>query len=374
MTASPMPSTGSPGCTRPATAPRRTRRRPPAGIAPPPTLAICRRCGRLARLYETGDGVAADDAAALALYREAAAQRRCRRRATRSGSSWRTAARPQPTPPPPRSTIAAPPRTATSTPSSRSPGLYHTGEGVAADDAAAERWTAEARARPAGGGRRRQPQGPPPARQAAARRARGRPGRRPRPRDARCRGAGRPAVGAARARAPLRAGRRRRARRPRRAPRATTRWRPPRATPARATRSRGCMPRAAACRRTARARSSSTSAAAADGRTSAWLALGDLYAAGLAVPQDDAAALSWYEQAASQGDGKALFKLGEAYERSRGVSRRPGAGAELVPAGRRARLRARRRAHRAAAPTLDAAALQAADERAAAWRRAHDLP
>jgi TPR repeat protein len=64
-------------------------------------------------------------------------------------------------------------------------------------------------------------------------------------------------------------------------------------------------------------------ASAAAGDTRAYVALGDLFAAGVAVPQDPAAALGWYEEAARQADGKAMFRLGEAYERGRGASADP---------------------------------------------------
>jgi TPR repeat protein len=47
--------------------------------------------------------------------------------------------------------------------------------------------------------------------------------------------------------------------------------------------------------------------------------LGRLYDLGLGVPQDYAAALSWYQKAANQGDAIAQYNLGISYANGRGV-------------------------------------------------------
>lgn len=47
--------------------------------------------------------------------------------------------------------------------------------------------------------------------------------------------------------------------------------------------------------------------------------MGEIYANGEGVPQDDAAAATWYRKAAEQGDGNAQFNLGVLYQAGQGV-------------------------------------------------------
>jgi uncharacterized protein len=47
--------------------------------------------------------------------------------------------------------------------------------------------------------------------------------------------------------------------------------------------------------------------------------LGNTYATGDGVPQDDAVAVYWYREAADQGDAKAQYNLGVMYENGRGA-------------------------------------------------------
>ncbi|MBI1726202.1 MAG: sel1 repeat family protein [Candidatus Rokubacteria bacterium] len=47
--------------------------------------------------------------------------------------------------------------------------------------------------------------------------------------------------------------------------------------------------------------------------------MGELCANGEGVPQDDAAAATWYRKAAEQGDGNARSNLGVLYQAGRGV-------------------------------------------------------
>ena len=55
------------------------------------------------------------------------------------------------------------------------------------------------------------------------------------------------------------------------------------------------------------------------GEASAQYSLGLMYEKGLGVPQDYAAAATWYRKAAEQGDGLAQYYLGEKYEAGLGV-------------------------------------------------------
>jgi hypothetical protein len=113
---------------------------------------------------------------------------------------------------------------------------------------------------------------------------------------------------------------------------------------------------------------------AAEGETRAYAAIGDLYAQGEVVPEDQVEANAWYAEAGRHGDGKALFKLGEAYQRGRGVAADPVAALSWYTlAAQQGYERANDRSE-ALAATLDAAAVEAAEQRAAAWRRDNGLP
>ncbi len=57
----------------------------------------------------------------------------------------------------------------------------------------------------------------------------------------------------------------------------------------------------------------------AAGRASAMLAVGTLYDTGHGVPQDFAAALSWYRRAAEAGNVRAMFNVAEMYDNGRGT-------------------------------------------------------
>ena len=59
--------------------------------------------------------------------------------------------------------------------------------------------------------------------------------------------------------------------------------------------------------------------AAERGDAHAQALLGNMYANGQGVRQDDAEAVRWYRQAAAQGFAEAQYNLGVAYERGRGV-------------------------------------------------------
>jgi TPR repeat protein len=59
--------------------------------------------------------------------------------------------------------------------------------------------------------------------------------------------------------------------------------------------------------------------AADQGNAPAQFNLGFMYFNGLGVPQDDAAAASWYRKAADQGDTAAQFSLGVMYLQGEGV-------------------------------------------------------
>jgi TPR repeat protein len=58
---------------------------------------------------------------------------------------------------------------------------------------------------------------------------------------------------------------------------------------------------------------------AAAGDAPAYVALGDLYAAGDAVEPDAAEAVRWWRGGAERGEGEAAFKLADAFEHGRGV-------------------------------------------------------
>ena len=58
---------------------------------------------------------------------------------------------------------------------------------------------------------------------------------------------------------------------------------------------------------------------AEQGDAGAQFKLGDMYALGWGVPQDDARAVAWYKKAAEQGDADAQVKLGAMYALGRGV-------------------------------------------------------
>ena len=74
------------------------------------------------------------------------------------------------------------------------------------------------------------------------------------------------------------------------------------------------------------------------------------------------------------GDGKSMFKLGEAHERGRGVAPDPVAALSWYTlAAQQGYERAGGRST-ALAATLDPGAVAAAEQQAAAWRRDHDLP
>ena len=89
------------------------------------------------------------------------------------------------------------------------------------------------------------------------------------------------------------------------------------------------------------------------------------------VPQDQAEAMAWYDEAARQGDAKALFKLGEAYERGRGEAVDPvQAMSWYTLAEEQGYERASERVARLGA-ALDPAATQAAAQQADLWRRDH---
>ena len=60
--------------------------------------------------------------------------------------------------------------------------------------------------------------------------------------------------------------------------------------------------------------------AAKQGNTDAQCCLGDFYATGQGVLQNDLMAAHWYRLAAQQGHHIALFKLGNIYEQGKGVS------------------------------------------------------
>ena len=60
--------------------------------------------------------------------------------------------------------------------------------------------------------------------------------------------------------------------------------------------------------------------AAGQGDASAQYNLGSMYDKGQGVPQDYAAALSWYRMAADQGDADAQFNLAAMYDKGQGVS------------------------------------------------------
>ena len=82
-------------------------------------------------------------------------------------------------------------------------------------------------------------------------------------------------------------------------------------------------------------------------------------------------AMAWYDEGARQGDAKALFKLGEAYERGRGVAADPvQALSWYTLAEEQGYERASERVARLGA-ALDPAATQAAAQQADLWRRDH---
>lgn len=58
---------------------------------------------------------------------------------------------------------------------------------------------------------------------------------------------------------------------------------------------------------------------AEQGHADAQIRLGQLYAAGLGVPQDDAEAVNWYRKAANQGNALARIALGFSYFIGSGV-------------------------------------------------------
>ena len=58
---------------------------------------------------------------------------------------------------------------------------------------------------------------------------------------------------------------------------------------------------------------------AEQGNASAQFNLGNMYANGQGVKQDDVEAVKWYRKAAEQGDVKAQFNLGVRYDKGRGV-------------------------------------------------------
>jgi TPR repeat protein len=60
---------------------------------------------------------------------------------------------------------------------------------------------------------------------------------------------------------------------------------------------------------------------AEQGYASAQANLGNMYANGRGVPQDDAEAVKWYSKAAEQGVAQAQFNLGVMYARGEGVPR-----------------------------------------------------
>ena len=57
------------------------------------------------------------------------------------------------------------------------------------------------------------------------------------------------------------------------------------------------------------------------GDASAQSRLGLMYADGIGVPRDDAAAVTWYRKAAEQGDAAAQMNLGKIYAQGQGVDR-----------------------------------------------------
>jgi len=66
-------------------------------------------------------------------------------------------------------------------------------------------------------------------------------------------------------------------------------------------------------------RSKTTRAMAEQGYAGAQYDLGQMYAEGQGVPQDDAEAVTWYRRAAEQGYAPAQGNLGVMYDNGRGV-------------------------------------------------------
>ena len=92
------------------------------------------------------------------------------------------------------------------------------------------------------------------------------------------------------------------------------------------------------------------------------------------MPEDQVEANTWYAEAGRHGDGKALFKLGEAYQRGRGVATDPVAALSWYTlAAQQGYERANARIE-ALAAALDAEAVEAAEQQAAAGRRDNGLP
>ena len=81
-----------------------------------------------------------------------------------------------------------------------------------------------------------------------------------------------------------------------------------------------CICAARGSSRISNARSGLFRSAAERGLRSAEKNLGELYAEGVGVPRDDAAAVHWFGRAASRGDAGAQLSLGVMYARGRGVT------------------------------------------------------
>jgi TPR repeat protein len=69
---------------------------------------------------------------------------------------------------------------------------------------------------------------------------------------------------------------------------------------------------------------------AEQGNVAAQFNLARMYTKGLGVPQDDAAAMSWYRKAADQGVAEAEFTLGLLYLIGRGATRDYAAAADWI--------------------------------------------